>query len=364
MFRRSSTSCVRQRCAHTAWAGVARERTTARMGIATTRAASAAPAVKSHGPGPREARVRENTPVATGVDMVERLTCSPTRSASRVAAGWNSPAAAMLRSSILNAPHWASSGVGRHRRVRREFLALLGEQRLGFRRREELDEPDRLGPVLRVRGHAGARDVDVHARALLVRPERTHREVRVLRQEARQVVVVGDRDVALAGGDGLEDLGVAVDQRRLVRHPGRARISSAFGSPCRLIIAAISDWLYTCDGAPQAQAPLPLGVAERGVRGQLLRLHALGVVHDRAGADGQPEPAVLRDRGGAPGCSSCSSAGVHHGQQPGLGGLPEVPGVDRDQHVGRRLVALGLEPLEQLGVARVQDLQGDPGLLL
>ena len=47
-----------------------------------------------------------------------------------------------------------------------------------------------------------------------------------------------------------------------------------------------------------------------------------------------------------------------------LGGPPEVAGVDRQVDVGLGLVALGRDPLAELGVVAGQELDVDPGLVL
>ena len=47
-----------------------------------------------------------------------------------------------------------------------------------------------------------------------------------------------------------------------------------------------------------------------------------------------------------------------------LGGPPQVAGVDGQVDVGLRLVALGPDPLAELGVVAGQELDVDPGLVL
>src|SRR5262249_8479302 len=87
----------------------------------------------------------------------------------------------------------------------------------------------------------------------------------------------------------------------------------------------------------------------------------VGIVHDRASPHGEPKPAVLSvaqvgwDIG-------LQLWGIDGGEQPGLGGIPQVASVHRQQHIGRRLVALGLEPLEEFRGTAVKDFNNNASL--
>ena len=173
--------------------------------------------------------------------------------------------------------------------------------------------------------------------------------------------MVRDADVALTGGDGLEDLGVAGDEGRVVRHPpahdglrARLAVPGDHGGEHRLVVDVRR-------GA-QAQAVLPPGLAQGLVGRQLLGLDLPGAVHDGAGPDGEAEPAALgipqvgRDAGHEIGR-------VHPRQQPGVGRLPEVAGVHGHQDVGGTLGPLGPQALEDLRGVAGQGLDLNAGLL-
>ena len=53
----------------------------------------------------------------------------------------------------------------------------------------------------------------------------------------------------------------------------------------------------------------------------------------------------------------------HRLQDARLVGAPQPAGVDRDQHVGRAVAALGLDPLDQLVGVALDQVDLDPGLL-
>ena len=90
------------------------------------------------------------------------------------------------------------------------------------------------------------------------------------------------------------------------------------------------------------------------------------VVDDRAGPDGEAEPAVV---GVAQlvGDRLVEDRRVEGLEQVVLGGRPQVAGVDGEVDVGLGVLALGGDPLAQLGVVAGEELDVDPrlvGLLL
>ncbi len=264
-------------------------------------------------------------------------------------------------SSILKVPHWTRSGGRRHLRIGGILEARLGPYRLRFRRREELEELDGLRPVLAVGDHAGAGDVHVHAGPGLVGPEGTHRETGILRKGSPEVVGVRDADVALTRGDRLQDLRVAVDEGRLVRDPAADDLLRP-GLAVPLDHGGEQGLIVDVGRVAETEPALPLRVAERRVGRELLGLDAGRVVHDGASPDGQRDPSVLRiaevGRDVPVQLRRIDGRQVSRARR-----VPEVAGVDRDEEIRRCAVALGLEPLEELRVARVEDLQGDAGLL-
>ena len=54
---------------------------------------------------------------------------------------------------------------------------------------------------------------------LLIGPERRHREVGIFGEQAPEIVGIGEADIALTGGDRLEDARVAIDEGRIIGHP-------------------------------------------------------------------------------------------------------------------------------------------------
>ncbi len=96
----------------------------------------------------------------------------------------------------------------------------------------------------------------------------------------------------------------------------------------------------------QAQAAFPFGAGQVFVGRQLGRFHLAGVVHQGAGAHRQAEPLVV----------GVAQVGRHVGlqgfrldraQQAFFRRLPQVAGVDRQQHVGRGVPAFGFETRHQ-----------------
>ena len=173
--------------------------------------------------------------------------------------------------------------------------------------------------------------------------------------------MVRESHVTLPGGDRFEDFCVAVDDGRLVLGPAA---HDRLGVGLAVAAGQRGDQRLVVDVArrAQAEAAFPLWVAERLVGGELGRRDLLRVVHDGACAHGEADPAhlgIAQVRGEV----GLKLRRVHLLEQTRARGVPEVAGVDGQQHVGRRPVALGAQPLEHLTGAAVQDLDLDPGLL-
>ena len=94
-------------------------------------------------------------------------------------------------------------------------------------------QPARLRLLVGRLHDAGAGHVGVGARAVLVGPRRRDGEVGVLVERARQVVVVGEADVAVTGRHHGEQLTVGVEDLGVVGHPrlqqGLGRLGAALG---------------------------------------------------------------------------------------------------------------------------------------
>ena len=200
--------------------------------------------------------------------------------------------------------------------------------------------------------------------AVLAGPVERDTEVGVLLQQPGEVVVVADADLAAAGVDGLEQLHVVGHDLHVVGDPA---LDDLLGPVAAVQVdEAGHQALGVGRGlVAHADAALPLRVAERGVGVlgvQLGGVDLLGVVDDGARTHGQAVPAgvavaqVLGHR-------CVEHRGVDGLQHALLAGVPEHAGVDGHEHVGGGVGALGLEPLEQLGVVAVEELHGQPGLV-
>jgi hypothetical protein len=113
----------------------------------------------------------------------------------------------------------------------------------------------------------------------------------------------------------------------------------------------------------QAEPALPAGVAEVGVAAHRVLGHALRRAHRRADAHAQRPP-------GAVGVAqprlrlALEPLALDGREQAGLLRAPEVREVGGHQQVGRGVVALGAQALEQLGGGAAAQLDGQPGALL
>jgi hypothetical protein len=225
-----------------------------------------------------------------------------------------------------------------------------------------LHQLDRVRPVLGALDEADAGQVRVRARPVLVGPGGRDRERRVVLEDAPEVVVVGEADVAAAGVDRLQHVDVGAEDLRLVGHPAAQQLLGG-GAPAlgdhvghqRLVVLVV--------GCPQAELPLELRLAQVLVVLDGVRGHALGRAHRRADAQAHAPPLAV----------GVAELGRHlalerlraHGcQQARLLGAPEVGQVRGHQQVGRRVRALGLQPLEQLGRRAAAQLERLAGLLL
>ena len=106
----------------------------------------------------------------------------------------------------------------------------------------------------------------------------------------------------------------------------------------------------------------PFGVGEVLVAGDLARIDPVLGVHDAARALAEPEPLAFRmaqlGRNGP-----LQHLRGYRLQDARLIGAPQPAGVDRDQHVGRAVAALGLDALEQLVGVALDQIDHNAGLL-
>ena len=131
-----------------------------------------------------------------------------------------------------------------------------------------------------------------------------------------------------------EDLGV-------VRHPAAQHPLGGGAAVLREPVGDERD-VVLARARAEAEPALPARVAEALVGRHVVRPHALGRAHDRAGALGERLPGV---------------------DDAGLLGAPEVRGVHRDQHVRRRVRALRAQPLVELGRGPAADREVGARLL-
>ena len=245
----------------------------------------------------------------------------------------------------------------RHVRVGGE-LAVLHDRLLRLTRGEELHQADRVRALLAgALDEPDARHVGVGAGAVLVGPRGRDREVRVVLELAGEVVVVGEPDVAVAGGDRLEHVDVGAEDLRLVGHDRLEQLLglrlAVLGDPVgdpRLVVLVVA--------RAQADAAAELGLGEVGVARDGALVDALGRAHRDAQARADPPP-------GAVGIVQLDvRVELDRLEQPGLLGAPEVRQVGRHEQVGLGRVALAAQPLEQLGRGAAAQLDVEPRLLL
>jgi hypothetical protein len=217
-----------------------------------------------------------------------------------------------------------------------------------------LHQRGRVGLVLGALDEPDARQVRVRAGPVLVGPGGRDREVRIVRELARQVVVVGEPDVAAPGRDRVEHVDVGAQDLRLVGHPGLEQRAGLVRPPLgdhvrheRLVVLVV--------GRAQAELALPARVAEILVAADRV-LGDARVAHRGADPQAQPPPVavgvaeLLRNL-------ALQRFGAHRREQPGLLGAPQVREVGRDQEVGGRAVALAAQALEQLRRRAAAQLQ-------
>ena len=146
----------------------------------------------------------------------------PTCCISATASGSRRPACSTSIGSSLTSAQSAMCAARRDVGVRGE-LAVGGDLALRVRRGQVLHQRDRVGAVL------GALDEPDAARGWRARRAPSwsghagrDRELRVVVEHAAEVVVVGQADVAAAGGDRLEHVDVRAEDLRVVGHPASA----------------------------------------------------------------------------------------------------------------------------------------------
>src|SRR6266436_8407321 len=109
--------------------------------------------------------------------------------------------------------------------------------------------------------HPGARDVDMRPGRLLVGPERRYWEVGIFREQAPEIVGIGEADITLTGGDRLEDARVAIDESRIIGHPA-THDGLDFGLPVTLDHGRQEPLVIDVVGGPETETIFPFGIAE------------------------------------------------------------------------------------------------------
>ena len=184
----------------------------------------------------------------------------PTRCMSSTAAASDGPACSTSIGSVFTSGPVADVLGRRHVGVGGE-LAVLHDRLLRLAGGEELHQADRVRALLAgALDEPDAGDVGVRAGAVLVGPRGRDREVGVVLQLACEVVVVGEPDVAVAGGDRLEHVDVGAEDLRVVGHDrleqllglGLAVLGDPVGDP-RLVVLVVA--------RAQADAAAELGLA-------------------------------------------------------------------------------------------------------
>ena len=308
--------------------------------------------------GPRGRRPRARRGVGRHVGARQ---FQPTSSISAIASSSRGPACSTSIGSCFTSAQSANCGSGgTDGFAANSPSSMISSCAATFR--EELDELDRLGALVRSAHDAGTGDVRVRPGTVLVGPRGRHREVLVLEQRPREVVVVAEADVAVSGGHRGEQLAVGVEHLRIVRHPGaEQRLGggvTALGDHVgdeRLVVVAVRG----AEARTSAEARITEGLVAR----DLTRIDPLGRDHGDAHPRAQGPPFAARIV--QLGWHVRFELGRGHGrEQPRVLGPPEVREVGRDQDVGRGVVALAPEPLEELGCLAAPELDVDPGRLL
>ena len=180
--------------------------------------------------------------------------------------------------------------------------------------------------------------------------------------QAGQVVAVGERDAALAAGHGLDLVGVTA-----LGCPGLV-VDVAFQDLFGLLDAVMLDHraeqrqVVGVAAGAGADLALVLGVGQRFVGGDILRVDAVLVVDDHAGAVGEAVPAaVLGTELGRD--ALLEGLGLDRLEQAGLLCVVQPRGIDQQDHVGRALVTFGLQALQQRLVLQLDAVDLDAGLL-
>ena len=165
-----------------------------------------------------------------------------------------------------------------------------------------------------------------------------------------EVVGVGEAHVAVTVGDRVQHVRVGAEDVWVVGHPAAQHALGGRAAVLGETVGHERDVVLAGPGA-QAEAALPARVAEALVGGHLAGPDTLGGAHDRPRAQGEAVP-------GRPDAHSGDGVADLIGSRARLLGAPQVGGVDRDQDVGGRVLALGLEPLVELGRVAAADRAG------
>ena len=181
-------------------------------------------------------------------------------------------------------------------------------------------------------------------------------------QEPRPVVRVDDRELALAGGNALDLVGVAA--LRVAGEIRFDRLRPLLGLRFAEMVDHRAHQRQVVDVAARARADLsfPARVGELLVGRDLARFHLRLVVGDHARAHREAEP-VARRVAEARRDAAVEHRGLHRLEETELVGAPEPAGVDRDQHVGRAARAFVADALDQRVLAGFDAVDLDPGQL-
>ena len=248
------------------------------------------------------------------------------------------------------------------------MLATRFLEYLGTRGDQIFQEFDRRVPMRRVGGHAGAADIDMGAAAVLVGEDDADRcrdgiVLRLVRgDQAGEVVVVGDRDIAFACRHRFDLIGIAA--LGVPGHVGDQAPGPGFGGIKAIGFDHRGDERLVIDIRGRANTDLagPFRIGEILIGGDLGWINPILGVDDGPHPGAEPVPQavgmaqVFRHRGGQRVRDDrLKEAGVNRACQPA--------GVDGDEQVGRAAVALGQHALDQGVALGLDQIDRDPGRL-
>jgi len=202
------------------------------------------------------------------------------------------------------------------------------------------------------RGLVGPDDTDLFHQFLLFRLGRP--------QQAGNVIAVGERDAAFAGGDRLDLVGVAT--LRGAREIGDHALRPGFGPGLALMgdDRGHQRQVVGVRTRTRAQLALEVRVGQVVVGPDLFRLDGGLVVDDDPRPPGEGEPVFGAQVGGNPGIENLR---IDRREQPQFVGLGQARGIDRQEDIGRAVAALVPDAFEEFIFLAFDAIDPDAGLL-